>query len=83
MYYLIGHNNWSIRLPTDYMIELGNGTVYDKMTNVTVLRNCLFFYSGEKTTLDRIKANFTNESIAKLVHDKFIKINDNGASTNT
>ena len=76
MYRFIGHDNWSRRFPTDFSNDLMTGNLYNKMINVTVLRASLFFHSGEKTTLDRIKANFTDEAIAKLVHDKFIEIHN-------
>ena len=68
----VGHDNWSRRFPSENM-----GSTFSFMDkDVTVLRPILFFHAEEKTKLSRIRANFTEHAINKLVHDKFIEIHD-------
>lgn len=74
MYTFIGHENWTHIFPSDSdIVDLGV-SLNDK--KVTVLRPILFFHAEQKTTLSKISAYFTQHAIAKLVHDKFIEIND-------
>ena len=69
MYTFIGHSNWKLNLPEIHDMYFTNDD-----TEVIVLRGILFFYADQKTTLGKIRENFTDTAITKLVHDKFIKI---------
>lgn len=69
----IGHKNWEKALPIDdEILKLFRG--YQDSSKVLVLRSILFFHAEQTTTMARIKANFTDEAISKLIHDNFIKI---------
>lgn len=74
MYNFIGHDNWKDKFNIDETIL--NVDVYeqDNKLELTVLRNINFLYAEQKTTLERIRAHFTNLAIDKMVNDKFIKI---------
>lgn len=66
----IGHDNWKFPFPTDSDVTL---LKVDDI-EVLVLRTLLFFYKGEKTTINELRIHFTDHAIDKLIHDKFIKI---------
>ncbi len=71
MYAFIGHENWRRPFPPEFSdIEINK---LDEI-KVSVIRSLLFFYAGETTTLEKIRAHFTDFAIGKLVHDKFIEI---------
>lgn len=73
MYNFIGHDIWKHRFPVPPTLEVYNYEADNKL-EVTVLRNILFFHAEQETTLERIRANFTDIAIDKMVHDKFIEI---------
>ncbi len=65
MFKFIGHQEWK-----QYIED----SIFENNSEVLVLRPILFFHDEQKTTMARIRANFTDEAIKKLIHDKFIKI---------
>jgi hypothetical protein len=69
MHNFVGHPEWKQYPIDDIVAELLTEDI-----KVLVLRPILFFHAEEYTTMARIKANFTDEAISKLIHDKFIKI---------
>ena len=75
MFMFIGHDNWKEKLPS-ILIDPSAVVKYeeDNKKEVTIKRNLQFFYDGERTTLERIRAHYTDFAIGKLVHDKFIEI---------
>lgn len=74
MHNFIGHPEWQ-QYPIDDITEfLVIVELLNEDIKVLVLRPILFFHAEERTTMARIKANFTDEAISKLIHDKFIKI---------
>ncbi len=79
MYNFIGHDSWRNKFPQfDHNNEIFE---QENTRKVTVLRATLFFCSSQVTTLGRIRAHFTDLAIAKLVHDKFIEIDDKKDNT--
>lgn len=70
MFKFVGHESWRMKLPDDYFDDIYTSDD----TEVLVLRSILFFYADQKTTLGKIRENFTNHAITKLEHDKFIQI---------
>lgn len=72
MFNFIGPPEW-VNFPIDNII---NEILLEDINSkeVLVLRPILFFHAEQITTMARIKANFTDNAIQKLIHDKFIKI---------
>lgn len=75
MFTFVGHDNWKENLPK-ILLDPSKVVRYEEENKkeVTIKRNLQFFYDGERTTLERIRAHYTNFAIDKLVHDKFIEI---------
>jgi hypothetical protein len=76
MYKFIGHDNWSRRMPYPSGFPDNLHDYFGDKNNVTILRSSLFFYAGQKTTLEEFNKFFTIKAILIMVHDKFIEIND-------
>lgn len=73
MYTFVGPTIWKTiyeELGTEFSLPK------DCEKKVTILRPILFFHADEKTSLSKIMNYFTPKAIGKLIHDKFIEIND-------